>query len=60
MECAYQNILFGLLPPFISKEWGVTIQTFVQNDTNAPLVAAAIVRCSLNHLGRHVLAGPNN
>lgn len=52
-----QNVLLCVLSPFISKERSMAIQTFVQDDTDAPPVASAIVRGSLHNLRRHVLAG---
>lgn len=56
----YQDVLLCVLSPFIGKERSVAVQTFVQNDTDAPPVAATIVRGPLHHLRGHVLAGSHD
>lgn len=54
-----RDAFFGSLP-ILAVEWRPSVETFIEYDADAPLVATAIVRLSPNDFGSHILAGPND
>ena len=40
----------------LAVEGCATVEAFVQNDADAPEIAATVIRLAQDHLGRHVLA----
>lgn len=53
------DAVLGTLP-VLAVEGSLPIEAFVENDANAPLVAATIIRLSENDFWCHVLARSND